>query len=320
MPTLRRVHAFASVALLAVTLLAALGCASCKRGGEASGRARVAVSIFPLWDLARRVGGDRLDVVLVLPPGRSEHSYDPTPKEMARLSGAKLGIEVGLDMDTWLEKVVKGAAGDGVPFVQVGPKASPLPMGKEALGDEAADEARKEGEEEHHHGAMDPHVWLDPTRMAAAVEVIVEAFAKLDPEGSAGFRQRGEEVKRSLAALDARTMARTKAFTRRSFGTFHGSFGYYAKRYGLVIAAVIEPFPGREPTPKYVQQVLEGIKETKPAALFSEPQLDKRPAQVIAEQAKIPLFELDPVGGGAETDTYEKLLDWNTGALEKAMK
>jgi zinc transport system substrate-binding protein len=304
---------------LALAPLAAIA-ASCRRKGESTGVPRVAVSIFPLWDVAKRIGGDRLDVVLVLPPGRSEHAYDPTPKEMQRLAGAKLGIEVGLDMDTWLERVVKSAAGDDVTFVQLGPAVKPLPMGKEALGDEAADEARAGAEDEHHHGALDPHFWLDPQRMIKAVDVIVTAFARIDPQGAEAFRTRGEDVKKSIADVDAKTLARTKAFGKRSFVTFHGSFNYYAARYGLTIAAVIEPFPGKEPTAKYVTQVIAGIQETKPAALFSEPQLDKRPAQVIADQAKLPLFELDPVGGTPPIDSYEKLLEANTDALERALK
>src|SRR5271154_4929104 len=101
---------------LAVLLLL---CAACNSKTAATGKPRVAVSIFPLYDLARRVAGDRLDVVLVLPPGRSEHSYDPTPKEMARVADAKLGVSVGLQMDEWLERIVRGAAGSGTKFLQL---------------------------------------------------------------------------------------------------------------------------------------------------------------------------------------------------------
>ena len=96
--------------------------------------------------------------------------------------------------------------------------------------------------------------------------------------------------------------------------------GYFAERYGLQIAAVIEPFPGKEPTARYVKDVLSAIEKSKAAALFSEPQLDRRPAQVIADQAKSPLFELDPIGGGAGAETYEKLLQKNADVLDKALK
>jgi len=362
-------------AALSVALLTSL--AACKgSGGDGKGAAgdkpRVAVSIFPLFDIARRVAGDRLDVVLVLPAGRSEHSYDPTPGEMAKIAKARLGVSVGLGMDGWLENIVKGAAGTEVPIAQLGPKASPRKMTAQEVGVEAAEEAAEEAgekkepeakkeehdhdhgktrkgpsreidteddkpkEEEkkadhghghghwhahaHAHGAEDPHFWLDPVRMAGTVDALVEAFGKLDPAGAEGFKARGEEAKKSLNALHTSIEARSKGWTKKTIVTFHGSMGYFADRYGLKIAAVVEPFPGKEPTPRYIKDVLGAIQKSQASALFSEPQLDKKPAQVIADQAKLPLFELDPVGGSAGVDSYEKLLSHNADVLDKALK
>jgi ABC-type Zn uptake system ZnuABC Zn-binding protein ZnuA len=270
--------------------------------------------------VARRVAGDRLDVVLVLPPGRSEHSFDPTPREMARVADSRLGLSVGFEMDAWLERIVRGAAGSDVTIVQVGPRVGPRTMHSEEIGEEAADEARDGGEEEHHHGPTDPHFWLDPLKMQSAVEVMVEAFSALDPAGASGFRARGESLKRSLGELHATIDRRSRAWTRRTVVTFHGSMGYYADRYGLTIAAVIEPFPGREPTARYVTEVLAAIRTTNAAALFSEPQLERRPAQVIAEQAHVRLLELDPIGGTAGRDTYERLLLHNTNVIDQALR
>jgi zinc transport system substrate-binding protein len=373
---------WAAAAALSVALLTSL--AACKgSGGDGKGAAgdkpRVAVSIFPLFDVARRVAGDRLDVVLVLPPGRSEHSYDPTPGEMAKIAKARLGVSVGLGMDGWLENIVKGAAGTEVPIAQLGPKASPRKMTAQEVGVEAAEEAaeapkeaeakagdaKKDDDHEepehghdhgkakkgptreidtedeakpkveekkgghdhghghghaHGHGAEDPHFWLDPVRMAGTVDALVEAFSKLDAAGAEGFKARGEEVKKSLNALHTSIDARSKGWTKKTIVTFHGSMGYFADRYGLKIAAVIEPFPGKEPTARYIKDVLGAIQKSQASALFSEPQLDKKPAQVIADQAKLPLFELDPVGGSAGVESYEKLLTHNADVLDKALK
>jgi zinc transport system substrate-binding protein len=230
---------------------------------------------------------------------------------------------VGLDLDTWTDKIVKSAASDSTPFLALGPLADPVAM-TEHLGEEEAEEGHKHGDkdDDHHHeeGGKDPHYWLDPVRVAKTVDAQVEAFAKLAPDDAAGLKSRGDELKKALEKLHGDIEARAKTWSKKSIVTFHGSFGYYAARYGLTIAAVVEPFPGKEPTPKYVNVVLKAIEAKKPAALFSEPQLDKRPAQVIAEQAKLPLFELDPVGGGGALDSYEKLLLANTETLEKALK
>ncbi len=306
MPTRRRF--LGSLAALSVSGL------GCKK--RQAGKPQVAVSIFPLWDLARRIGGDALDVALVLPAGRTEHAYDPTPKEVQKLAQSKLLVRVGLDLDDWATKIVQGATGGTVTSLELGPKAQPLPMGKEHVGEDEAHEGKPDDD---HHGANDPHVWLDPVRMKGTLAPISEAFGKLLPAEQKGFDARRAELEKSLDALHARLDAAAKGWTKRSIVTFHGSFGYFAARYGLTIAAVLEPFPGKEPTAKYLAAVLEAIKQSKPAALFSEPQLDKRPATVVAEGAKIPLFELDPVGGLGALDTYEKLLDGNAEVLGKAL-
>ena len=120
--------------------------------------------------------------------------------------------------------------------------------------------------------------------------------------------------------LDKEVETRTKELKTRGFVTFHGSFNYFADHFKLKILAVIEPFPGSSPTGEYIQEVLKVVQERKVPALYSEPQLDARPAKTIAEAAKIPLGTLDPVGGTPETDSYEKLLRFDVDALEKFLK
>ncbi len=375
---------------IAIVFAAALVSGGCKPKG--GGKPKVAVSIFPLHDITKRIAGDRLEVLLVLPPGKSEHGYDPTPKEIARLEGTKLGIAVGLDMDGWVEGIMKSAGG-APRMVHLGEKVPTIPIDVTPIGeDEAHHEGEHEGEkhegehhegehhegekhegekhegekhegehhegekhegekhegekhegekhegedhhdeakpapkddhDEHHHagkGAPDPHFWMDPQRMSAAVDVIAAELTTLDPAGKDVFAANAATVKKSLAELDQKTAARAKTWSKKTIVTFHGSMSYYAARYGLRIAAVVEPLAGKEPTPQYVAEVLAAIKHGQAAALFSEPQLDRRPAEVIASEGKIPLGELDPVGGGTGRESYEALINWNTDQLEKVLK
>ena len=331
----------------------AIALASCSSGTSSSAspsRPRVAVSIFPLYDLARRVAGDRLEVVCVLPPGRSEHGFDPSPREVAAVQGARAAIVVGLEMDEWAERIVNGAATGTPPeMLRLGPAVDPRRLTAHEVGleldhheaeehddhddDHGAEEHDDHGAEEHddheddheeeghhhHHGAFDPHFWLDPVRAQTAVDEMAALFARIDPEGAAGYTERAQRVRGELDTLHHELEGRARSWSRRSIITFHGSFGYYAERYGLTIAAVIEPFPGREPTPRYLQEVLGAVAASHAAALFSEPQLDRHPAQVIADSAHVPLFELDPIGSG-RTDSYEALLRANTDVLERALR
>ena len=310
--------------LLVLVLVLLPGCKAC--GGKATegSRLSVSVSIFPIYDLVRRIAGPDADVGLLLQPGRNEHSFDPTPKDIEAVSRARVGVMVGLGLDPWMEKLMKEAA-PSARVIKVGDRVPTLNIKDDPIGDEEADKARdaaaeKHDEHEHEKGATDPHVWLDPERVRLIVRAIAEELGKADAAHAIAYRQRATEIDTSLAALDKEIETRAKALTTRGFVTFHGSFQYFAERYKLDILAVIEPFPGSQPSGAYVTKVLEVIKAKKVPALFSEPQLDPRPAKVLADEAKIPLGVLDPVGGGPETDSYEKMIRFDMTSLEKHLK
>ena len=353
-----------------------LGCG--KKAGGAGGKPKIVVSIFPIYDLTKRIAGDRAEVHLVLPVGKSEHAYEATPKEIAKLEGANLGIAVGLEMDAWVESLMKSAG--GAKFIRIGDKVPTIPIDDEPITDEEAahehghddhddhddhakppadpsqpakphddhedhddhdkpappgptknsgdkldekPEAKKQPPDDHDHAAIgspDPHVWMDPDRMLAVVDRIAGELTALDPKSKDVFEKNAEAVKTALRDIDAKIAARSKTWTKRTIVTFHGSMQYFAKRYNIRIAAVVEPLAGKEPTPAYIAKVLAAIKRGTATALFTEPQLDRSPGEMIAKEAGIPLGELDPIGGVAGRDSYEALLTWNTDQLEKVLK
>lgn len=318
---------------LGLSLLSALalpGCSNgCVKGAESSSRPRVTVSIFPIYDLVRRVAGPDADVSLLLPPGHNEHTFDPTPKDIEHAARAKLGVMVGLGLDPWMDKLMKEVAptarvlrvGDRVPTLTINQDPiEALDHGGHHDDDHDHDHADHDHDHGHGKGMLDPHVWLDPRRAQTIVRAVADELGQVDAPNAAAYRSRAEELERSLVALDKEADDRLKVLTRRGFVTFHGSFGYFADRYKLSILAVIEPFPGSHPTGDYVSKVLGVIKDKNVPALFSEPQLDSRPAKVLAEEAKIPLGVLDPVGGGAETDSYEKTIRFDIAQLEKHLR
>jgi len=312
--------------LLVALVVATPGCSSCGKSGSSNDRTHVAVSIFPIYDLVRRVAGPDADVTLLLQPGRNEHSFDPTPKDIETVARSKLGVMVGLGLDPWMEKLMKESA-PNARILKVGDRVPTLTIKDDPIG---ADDHDHDDDHGHGHGhghdshegkgAQDPHVWMDPQRAQLIVRAIAEELARVDAAHALAYRQRAAELDNVLSELDKEVEERLKSLKRRDFVTFHGSFGYFAERYRLNILAVIEPFPGSQPTGEYVSKVLAVIQDKQVPALFSEPQLDPRPAKVLAEEAKIPLGVLDPVGGGPETDSYEKMIRFDVAQLEKHLK
>jgi zinc transport system substrate-binding protein len=286
---------------------------------KSTGRPRVVVSIFPIYDLVRRVAGPDADVTLLLPPGKNEHTFDPTPHEIEEVAKSKLGVMVGLGLDPWMEKMMKDAA-PTARVLKVGDRVPTLTVKDDPLGDEEAHAVQPEEDHDHDKGAIDPHVWLDPQRARLIVKAIGEDLSRVDAAHANAYRQRTSELDAALDALDKEVEAKTATWKKREIITFHGSFAYFAERYHHSIGAVTLPFPGSTPTGKYIEQVLKVVSAKKVPALFSEPQLDPRPAQILATQAKIPLGVLDPVGGGPETDSYEKMIRFDVAALTKALE
>lgn len=271
-------------------------------------------SIFPIWDVARRIAGDRVEVILALPPGRSAHGYDPSPRELARLAHSQLSLAVGLGLDPWIEQVLR-AAGSGAKVVRVGEQVTTIPDAVPSIEDrEHAPGGSRVA------GSADPHVWMDPARMQTIVDVIASELSELDPDGQAAYARNARALRASLAALDARIAARARTWSRKTIVTLHGSMSYFAARYDLEVVAVVEPVAGMEPTAAHVAAVLDAIHRRHAAALFTEPQLASGPGHMIARDAGIPLGELDPVGGVGGRDSYEALLRWNADQLERLLR
>jgi zinc transport system substrate-binding protein len=291
-------------AALLVVVLAAAGVtgAACLR--HAASKPRVAATVFPVYDLVRRVAGDRLDVVLVLPRGADPHGYEPRPRDVAALSEAGLVFAVGLGLDAWAQGMARAAGAGEARVFELGPLMDPILAPPGVIRQEPF---------------IDAHFWTDPLRALRAVDVIVDALSGLDPAGAPFFRERGHDVRHSIETVHREVAARAATWPRRRIVTFHGSLFYFAARYGLQVAGVVEPVPGAEPTAQHVQAVVELLRDPSPAALFVEPQLDGQLARSIAREAGVAVHEVDPLGG-SDADGYEAVLRGIARSMDGALR
>jgi zinc transport system substrate-binding protein len=281
-------------------------------------RLKVAVTLFPIYDLARRIAGPDADVVLIVPPGTSEIDFVPAESEKAKVAGTKLGILVGLGLDEWMQELLDAAApkarrlsvGDRVPTLVYRRNTIAMAMSKQGMPEI----------DPHLEGKPDPHVWLDPSRAALIGKAIAEEMSKADAPHALAYRQRASELETDLEHLDREVEWRVQNWGMRGFVSFRPAFAYFAERYHLEVLATLETYPGVVPPMHYDQEVLRLIRAKGVAGVFREPQFLPKPATIVAGAASIPVGVLDAVGGSAETDTYDKLIRFNTDALEKVLK
>jgi zinc transport system substrate-binding protein len=285
-----------------VVLMAVIGAGCARRQPAATegGKLLVAASILPMADFARQVGGDRVEVQALIPPGISEHVYEPTAAQLEMLSKARLLVLNGVGLEFWADKAV-GAVSN--PELLVVKTAQGLPI----LASPDKDEAQG-----------DPHVWLDPLDAIHQVEAIRDALIRVDPGSADAYRGNAAAYVKQLEQLDAYVRGKVAGFSSRDFIAFHAAWGYFARRYGLHEAAVIERTPGREPSPEEIANIVRTAKAIKAKVIFAEHQFSTKAADVIAAESGARVLTLDPLGIPPDYE-YIKTLRYDVDEMAKAM-
>lgn len=273
--------------LIAVTLLLSCVCACQKKeaGGRKQGKLTVVATLFPVYDFARQVGGDKAEVTLLLPPGVEAHSFEPKPADAVRVAHADLFIYTDPYMEPWAADFAKGVGiGDGtvvdssrgVHFLKGNPQ-----------------EKEEHGEAHHHEGGMDPHIWLDFADAQIMVDNIAAAMMRKDPAHGSYYAANAAAYKEKLAQLDAQyrsTLAtcRTKTFLHGG----HYAFGYLAHRYGLQYVSASAVNPDAEPTPGKIIELVRQMRALGLRYVFSEELLSPRVANLIAGETGATILTL----------------------------
>lgn len=280
-------------------VLLTLGLSGCPRPEKPSNdKIRIVATIPPLADLARQVGGGRVEVYTLLSPGASPHTFEPTPAQARAAADADLILRVGVDADHWIEGLL--------------PANVPVVTATELKGVELIAANHHEPLENSPHG-VNPHVWLDPLYAKLIVLEISSQLSRIDPQGQAVYQENSRDYLLLLDSLDAEIASTVDGFTSTEYVSFHPAWEYFARRYGLKRVAVIAESPGKEPTARHLEKVVSEIRETGVCAVFAEPQLSPKSAEVIATEAGAKVVFLDPLG--EDEETYIQLMDRNLKAL-----
>jgi ABC-type Zn uptake system ZnuABC Zn-binding protein ZnuA len=268
--------------------------------GLASGeetRPTLAATIFPLYDIARQVAWPAADVALMLPPGASPHAFEPTPSQVRALAKARVVFVIGHGLDDWAARLARSAGVSRVVVVDRGV----------ALRREAG-------------GPVDPHYWLAPANAKAIAQTVAGELEGLVPARRSEIQSALTGYLGRLDAVEAEVRGILADLPARRIATFHDAFGYFAEAFGLEVAAVFEPYPGREPSPRFVAEFQRQVRASGVRTLFAEPQLSLEPLRPLARDLGVTLSVLDPLGGVAGRDTYLELLRFNARQVGAAVR
>lgn len=250
-----------SWALVAIATAAAL--TACGARSPRGHGVRVVATTTQLGDFARAVGGERIALVTILRPNTDPHEYEPRPSDVEAVARARLILESGDGLDGWMAKLV-GDSGSRARVVDVG----------------AAVPDRR---------PHDPHWWHDPRNAAVAVRTIRDALGRAEPAQRAAFAMAAARYERRVARLDAGIAACMRAVpaARRRLVTDHDAFGYFARRYGILIVGAVIPSQttAGQPSAQSVAQLVRVIRREHVRAVFPEHSVNAALANAIASQS-----------------------------------
>ena len=263
-----------------LSIMVVLALMTCPLAGlaqsDSAGKIQIIATLFPQYDFARQIGGDRVEVSMLLPVGSESHNFEPSPKDMLGIQSADLFIYTGPEMEPWAARVLDGLGAGQGPMVLNGSEGIEL---VESAHDEAA------GETDHQHG-LDPHFWLDMRLAQHFVNAIRDALIALDPAGEALYTENARAYCGRLQQLDDAFMeaAQNGARSELIFGG-RFAFGYFVRRYNLSYRAAYDSCAaGAEPSVKVVAGLIKEIQEQKIPVIYYEELADPKVARSIAEQ------------------------------------
>lgn len=242
---------------------------------------KVVVTLFPLYDFCREVGGDRVDCSMLLPPGLEPHGFAPSPQDVLSMNKADLFLYTSELMEPWVDGFRKNLPSTTL-VVEVGKGLATMSTSGH-LGCDHGCSHQHDGEES---ASRDPHVWLDFQKAMTMVEVIAEALSKARPGDAAIFESRAKAYTAKLKALDDRTRTELSACQLKTvISGGHFAFGYYVNRYGLSHQSPYDGFaPDAEPSPAAMAKLIDLLKAQGQTTIFTEEMLDDRVAKIIASE------------------------------------
>jgi zinc/manganese transport system substrate-binding protein len=305
--------------VIGALLLAACSAPRQEPPDAAAGKAfKVVTTFLPITLFTRAVAGDCATVIPLIPANTGPHDFQARPGDLTALRQARVLVKNGLEMEGFLDKLVASA---GNPQLKVIDSS----RGVTTLDTEHHDDGH--GEEQshghgHEHGAVNPHIWLDPLRAMQQVETIRDGLIKADPSCAEGYRRNAAAFTAQLKQLNREIAGQLKPYRGKTFVAFHDFAPYFAQRYGLKAEYLVD-VPEINPSPADLQRVATAVKSSQLKALLSEPQEGNRSFNALAKDLGVKVVVFDPMETATEEasrdpSTYLKLMRRNAADLRQA--
>lgn len=305
--------------IILISLFALIGLAACKENNQAASqnkdkKLKIVTTFYPIYDFTKTIVGDEGDVSLLIPAGSEPHDYEPSAKDMAKITEADAFVYHNENMETWVPNAIKSWK-KGAPNTIEGTKDMLLLPGGE-------EEGHDHGEEAGHHHELDPHTWLSPHRAIKEVTSIKNQLVKLYPDKKAEFETNTKKYVAKLEALDNEYSDSLKDAKQKNFVTQHTAFSYLALDYGLNQVGISGINPDQEPDPSRIAELKHYVEDNEINYIYFENNNQGKAAKTLADETKVKLEVLNPLESLTKKqmdagENYLSVMKENLAALKK---
>lgn len=272
-------------------------------------------SLYPLQYVAEQIGGDFVNVHSILPPGADAHSYEPTSKEIISIAKGDLFFYLGAGMEAYAETVAQSLASQDVRLVEIGEDETLF----------IQDEHDDENDHEHHHGDYDPHVWLDPIRLAQVAEIVKNELVNLNADGEDIYEENYQDLIAELTELDQSFQEVIDRKDNKHILVSHAAYGYWEERYGIEQIAVNGLSSSSEPSQKELANIIQQTKEYDLNYILFEENTSNRVSEIIqdeigAEAAVIHNLEVLTEKDIENSEDYLSIMQSNLEILDRVLQ
>lgn len=289
------------------------GCSSQSSQKKDNDKLNIVTTFFPMYDFTRNVVGEEGEVSLLIGSGVEPHDYEPSAKDIARITEADAFIYNNENMETWVPSLLKTLEKDNNTIIKASSDILLLP---------GVEEDSHDHEGEGHSHELDPHVWLAPSLAIKEVETIRDQLIKAYPKKEKAFTQNAATYIEKLKALDESYVSTLSNAPQKNFVTQHAAFSYLALEYGLNQISISGVSPDEEPSAARLAELKSYISENNIKYIYFEENASSKVAKTLADETKVKLAVLNPIEGLTKKqqdagEDYISVMNQNLKMLEK---
>ena len=294
-----------------------------KKEASSNEKIQVMTTFYPMYEFTKQVVGDKGDVELLIPAGIEPHDFEPSAKDLAKISDSDVFVYNSPELETWTDNLTDTVDTKQTEIIQAS-KDIKLMEGTEHDHEEAHDHDTQEHEEHGHSHELDPHVWLDPALAIKEVETIRDQLSKKYPDDKAAFEKNAASYIDELKKLDEEFQTAFKDAKNKTFVTQHAAFGYLANQYGLTQEAIAGISTDQEPSPSRLSELKHYVDDNQVKVIYFEENASSKVAETLSKETGVKLEVLNPLESLTDKqikdgEDYLSVMRENLAALKESV-